>query len=56
MYLSLTAITSGYQNEENPKTLYMTNTEGLHFNYNATKNGVDGLFGIANAFISSAST
>jgi hypothetical protein len=29
----------------------MTNTEGLHFNYNATKKGVDGLFGIANVFI-----
>jgi hypothetical protein len=51
MYISLLAITAGYQNEDNPQTLYMTNTEGLHFNYNATKKGKDGIFGVANAFI-----
>ena len=51
MYLSFTAITSGYQQEDSNNTLFMTNTEGLHFNYNATKKGVDGIFGVANAFI-----
>jgi len=51
IYLSFLAITAGYQNEVNPKTLYMTNTEGFHLNYNATKKGSNGIFGIANAFI-----
>ncbi len=51
MYVSLLAITAGYQSEANAKTLYMTNTEGLHINYNATKKGTDGLFGVANAFL-----
>jgi len=51
MYVSLTAITSGYQKESDPTVLYMTNTEGLHVNYNATKKGKDGIFGIANAFL-----
>ncbi len=51
IYISLLAITAGYQSEANVKTLYMTNTEGLHINYNATKKGTDGLFGVANAFL-----
>ena len=51
MYISLLGITAGYQKEDNPSTLYMTNTAGLHFNYNASKKGTDGVFGIANAFM-----
>ncbi len=51
MYVSLLAITAGYQKESDPSTLYMTNTEGLHFNYNATSKATDGIFGVANAFL-----
>jgi len=55
MFVSLLAITSGFQKEVDPATLYMTNTEGIHINYNATKKGTDGLFGVANAFIQNGS-
>ena len=51
MYISLMAIASGYQKEGTSNVIYMTGTEGLHFNYNATKKGKDGIFGVANAFI-----
>ncbi|HIP48063.1 MAG TPA: hypothetical protein EYG92_03750 [Lutibacter sp.] len=55
MFVSLLAITSGFQKETNPAVLYMTNTEGIHLNYNATKKGTDGLFGVANAFLQNGS-
>jgi hypothetical protein len=51
MYLSFMAIASGYQKENTPDVIYITGTEGLHLNYNATKKGKDGLFGVANAFM-----
>ena len=51
MFVSLLAITSGFQKETNPAVLYLTTTEGLHINYNATKRGTDGLYGVANAFV-----
>ena len=51
MYVSLMAIASGYQKEGTKNVIYITGTEGLHFNYNATKKGKDGIFGVANAFI-----
>lgn len=59
MYVSFTAIASGYQKEETKNTMYITGTEGLHFNYNTNTINVgspnmkvtDGFFGVANAFI-----
>lgn len=51
MYVSFTAIASGYQKENTPNTIYLTGTEGIHLNYNASKKGTDGFFGIANFFI-----
>jgi len=50
-YVSLTGIGAGYQKEDTPNVIYMTYTEGLHLNYNATKKSKDGLFGKFNAFI-----
>ena len=51
MYVSFLGISAGYQKEDAPEVLYMTNTAGFHFNYNATKKGADGIFGVANAFM-----
>lgn len=51
MYVSLLTIASGYQKEGTANTIYITGTEGLHLNYNATKKGTDGLFGVANVFV-----
>ncbi len=51
LQVSLLLITAGYQNEDNPQTLYMTNTEGLHINFNTIKKSTDGLFAVANAFV-----
>ncbi len=59
MYISFTAIATGYQKEGTKNTIYITGTEGLHFNYNTNTINVgspnmkvtDGFFGVANAFI-----
>ncbi len=50
-YVSLTGIGAGYQKEGSKNVIYMTYTEGIHLNYNATKKNKDGLFGKFNAFI-----
>ena len=59
MYISFTAIATGYQKEDTKNTIYITGTEGFHFNYNTNTINVgspnmkvtDGFFGVANAFI-----
>ncbi len=50
--MSLLGITAGYQKEGTPNVIYMTNTEGIHINYNATKKNIaDGLFFKGNLFM-----
>ncbi len=50
-YISITGIGAGYQKENTKNVIYMTYTEGIHFNYNMTKKSTDGIFGKANAFV-----
>lgn len=51
LYLSATAIASGYQKAGTVGTIYLMGTEGLHLNFNNDENSEKGVFGIANAFI-----
>jgi hypothetical protein len=50
-YVSFTAIAAGYQKEGSVNTVYVTGTEGIHANYNATKKNTDGLFFKGNLFL-----
>ncbi len=50
-YTSFTAIAAGYQKEGTANIIYVTGTEGVHFNYNATKKAEDGMFFKGNLFI-----
>jgi hypothetical protein len=51
LYLSILGIAAGYQKEGTANVVYVTGTEGLHINYNASKMSPDGLFFVGNAFI-----
>jgi hypothetical protein len=44
-------LAAGYQKEHTKDVIYITGTEGLHVNYNATKKCSDGLFFVGNAFM-----
>ncbi len=50
LYVSFLGIAAGYQKEGTKDVICITG-EGLHFNYNATNKGTDGLFFIGNAFM-----
>ncbi len=51
LYVSFTAIAAGYQKEGSINTVYVTGTEGVHINYNATQKAMDGLFFKGNLFL-----
>ena len=51
LYVSATAIASGWQKAGTSSTIYVTGTEGIHINYNATKKAVDGPFAKVNLFV-----
>ena len=51
MYISGTAIASGWQKAGTASTIYITGTEGIHINYNASKKGTDGPFAKINLFV-----